>query len=80
MTTYLGILRQDNNNVNKKPTSMSNSLIIADSVIIALCCLTGILLSIIPQDEDMRRGINALIVAFVIGFLVNTLVFYVTNN
>lgn len=58
---------------------MNSNIIAISSTIIALCCVIGMSLPKLVKEEDERYGINALIIAFCIGFLVSMTVCYFFN-
>ena len=53
----------------------TSNLILIDSIVIIALCLFGVLLPKLFKDEEMRYGMNAINVAFAIGFLFNLVVF-----
>jgi len=55
---------------------MNSNIIAISSMVIALCCVIGMSLPKLVKEEDERYGINALIIAFCIGFFVNMTVWY----
>jgi hypothetical protein len=49
----------------------TSNLILIDSIVIITLCLFGVLLPKLFKDEDVIYGMNAINVAFAIGFLFN---------
>ena len=58
---------------------MNSNIIAISSIVIALCCVIGMSLPKLIKEEDERYGINALIIAFCIGFLINMTVWCFFN-
>ena len=58
---------------------MNSNIIAISSMVIALCCVIGMSLPKLVKEEDERYGINALIIAFCIGFLINMTVWCFFN-
>ena len=57
----------------------TNNLILIDSIVIIALCLFGILLPKLFKDEEIRYGMNAINIAFAIGFLFNLVIFLLTE-
>ena len=53
----------------------TSNLILIDSIVIIALCLFGVLLPKLFKDEEVRYGMNAINVAFAIGFLFNLVIF-----
>ena len=53
----------------------TSNLILIDSIVIIALCLFGVLLPKLFKDEDVIYGMNAINVAFAIGFLFNLVIF-----
>jgi hypothetical protein len=53
----------------------TSNLILIDSIVIIALCLFGVLLPKLFKDEDVIYGMNAINIAFAIGFVFNLVVF-----
>jgi hypothetical protein len=47
-----------------------------DIYFIAIMCLLGLLLNISIKDEDMRLGINSIIVLYTLGYITHIIIQY----
>ena len=57
----------------------SLTLTISSSILGALCII-GFVANKFMDDEEARYGLNAVMIAFIIGYVLNMLVVYFCNN
>lgn len=62
------------------PPNNISFLLEVDSILLATLCALGFLIPRLVKDEDVRYGLHAVIISFLLGFITNALIFFIINK